>query len=105
VIGIIQNLKTDFQKLESELAAIRDKKLPAFAKAFMYGTAGGGALGTLVSFLGGLSTAGVVAASALPISVAFLNEAIEIWNEKRKLLRSQSSSVSYLAKVSQLVTS
>jgi len=103
VIGAIKNLETDFTKLESELINIRDKVLPAFGKALMFGTAGGGALSALVSFLGGLSPAGVIAASALTISGAFLAEAVELWNEKRKILRSQNSSVSYLARVSKLV--
>jgi Ca2+-binding EF-hand superfamily protein len=103
VVKTLHSLKDDFKKLESELATIRDKALPALAKALLFGTAGGGALSALVSFLGGLSPAGVVAASALTISGAFFAEAVELWNEKRKVLRNQPSSVSYLAKVSQVV--
>jgi hypothetical protein len=103
VIRAIQSLEVDFKKLEGELIAVRDKVLPAFGKALMFGTAGGGALSALVSFLGGLSPAGVIAASALTICGSFLTEAIDLWNEKRKILRGQSSSVSYLTKVSQFV--
>lgn len=105
VIQAIRKLESDFRKHEDELAGIRDKILPAFGKAVMYGTAGGGALSALVSFLGGLTPAGVVAASALTISGALFVEAAELWKEKRKAQRGQSSSVSYLAKVSKLVGS
>ncbi len=103
VVEAIQTVKSDFKKLEDELIVVRDKVLPAFAEALLYGTAGGGALSAFISFLGGLSPAGVVAASALTVSGAFLVKATELWNEKRKILRGQSSSVSYLAKVAELV--
>lgn len=103
VIHAVKQLGEDFKNLERELSGIRDRVLPSFGEALMYGTAGGGALSALVSFLGGLSPSGVVAASALTVSGAFLAKAIGLWNERREVLRSQSSSVSYLAKVSQLV--
>lgn len=105
VVQAIQGIKSDFKKLEDELTAVRDKVLPSFGEALLYGTAGGGALSAFVSFLGGFSPAGVVAASALTISGAFLVKAIELWNEKRRILRGQGSSVSYLTKVSELVRS
>lgn len=103
VIEVIRKLKIDFEKLEKDLTNVRDKVLPSFTKALMYGTAGGSAMGALVSFLGGLSTATVVSASALTIIGPFLAEAIDLWNEKRKILKSQPSSVSYLASISKLV--
>lgn len=103
VVEAINDIKADFKKLEDDLVSVRDKILPAFAEAMLYGTAGGGALSAFISFLGGFSPAGVVAASALTISGAFLVKAVEVWNEKRKVLREQGSSVAYLAKVSQLV--
>lgn len=103
VIEAIQSLKSDFKKFDEELINTRNKVIPAFGKAAMFGTAGGGILSTLVSFLGGLSPVGVIAASALTISGAFLIEAVDLWNEKRKTIRNQSSSVSYLAKVSKIV--
>ena len=105
VIQVMQKLKEDFKKLESDLIDIRDKILPVFSKSLMYGTAGGGALGSLVSFLGGLSWEGIVLASTLTISGAFLTDSIKLWNEKRKTLRSQSAAVSYLTKVSKFVKS
>lgn len=103
VVEALQSVKSDFKKLEDELVAVRDKVLPAFAEALLYGTVGGGALSAFIAFLGGLSPAGVVAASSLTVSGAFLVKAIELWNEKRKILRGQSSSVSYIAKVTKLV--
>jgi len=102
VVETIQGIASDSRRLEQELAAIRDKVLPALAGALLYGTAGGGALSAFLSFLGGLSPAGVVAASALTVSGTFLVKAMELWNEKRKILRAQSSSVSYLARVAKL---
>ena len=103
VIEAIKSIKSDFLKLENELVSARDKILPALTEAILYGTAGGGALSAFISFLGGFSPSSVVAASALTVSGAFLVKAIEIWNEKRKTMRNQSSSVSYLTKVSQLI--
>jgi len=88
--------------MEDDLISVRDKVLPAFTESALYGVAGGGALSAFVTFLGGLSPSGVIAASALTVSGAFLLKAIEIWNEKRKVLRSQRSSVSYLARISKL---
>ena len=103
VIEAIKSIKTDFKTLENDLVSVRDKILPALTEAMLYGTAGGGALSAFISFLGGFSPSSLVAASALTVSGAFSVKAIEIWNEKRKLLRDQKSSVSYLTKVSQLV--
>jgi len=103
IIEAINSMKENFEKFEGNLVSVRDKILPAFAEAMLYGTAGGGALSAFVSFLGGLSPGGVVATSALTISGSFLVKAIEIWNEQKKTLREQGSSVTYLAKVSQLV--
>lgn len=100
VIEVFKKLKADFEKLEKDLTDVRDKILPSFAKALIYGSAGGAGIGTLVSFLGGLSPASVVSASALTIIAPFLTEAIDLWNEKRKILKAQPSSVSYLASVS-----
>jgi hypothetical protein len=102
VIEAIKSIKSDFKTLENNLVSARDKILPAFTEALLYGTAGGGALSAFISFLGGFSPSSIVAASALTVSGTFLVKAIEIWNEKRKLIRSQRSSVSYLAKISQL---
>lgn len=103
VIEAVKSIKSDFIKLESDLVSARDKILPAFTEALLYGAAGGGAYSAFISFLGGLSPSSVVAASALTVSGAFLVKAIEIWNEKKKTMRNQTSSVSYLTKVSQLV--
>ena len=103
VVEAIQVLENDFRKSEQEMAAIRDKILPALGKAMMYGSAGSGALSALASFLGGLSPEGVVTASALTITGAFFAEMLELWNEKRQVLRSQRASLSYLTKVSELV--
>lgn len=103
VIESIKKLKEEFRKFENGLSAIRDKVLPSFAGALMYSVAGGSALGAAVSFLGGLSTAGIVATSALTTSGAFLAKALELWMENRKAIREQPPSISYLAKVSKLV--
>jgi hypothetical protein len=103
VIEAVKSLKSDFIKLENDLVSARDKILPSFTEAMLYGTAGGGALSAFISFLGGFSPSSVVAASALTVSGAFLVKAIELWNEKRKLIRNQSSSISYLTKVSQFI--
>ena len=103
VIEAIRSIKFDFMKLENDLISTRDKILPAFSEALLYGTAGGGALSAFISFLGGLSPSNIVAASALTVSGTFLVKAIEIWNEKKKTMRNQSSSVSYLTKISNLI--
>lgn len=103
VIEAINKIRLDLVGYENELRAARDRIFPALAEAVMYGTAGGGALGAFASFLGGLSAAGVVAASALTITGTVLTKAIELWNERRKIMREKGSSVAYLAKVTRLI--
>jgi hypothetical protein len=76
VVQAINSMKFDLISIENKLASIRDKMLPSMSEAIMYGTAGGGALSALVSFLGGLSTGGLVAASALTISGTLLAKAM-----------------------------
>jgi hypothetical protein len=68
----------------------------------MYGSASVGLLGSFVSYLSGFSPAGVVVASSLTVTGAFLSKAINIWNEEKELIRKQKSSISYLAKISKL---
>jgi len=103
VVEAINGIKTDFVKLEHDLTSVRDKILPAFAESLLSGAAGGGTLGLFASYLGRFSMSGLVVASALSVSGAFLVKALDLWTEKRKSLRNQSSSVSYLTRVSQLV--
>ncbi|MGH9875611.1 MAG: hypothetical protein ACRD9S_24405 [Pyrinomonadaceae bacterium] len=100
IIESVNNLKNEFLKFENGLSTTRDKVLPALAGVI----AGGSALGAAVSFMGGLSTAGVVLTSALATtSAAFLARALDLWVERRKVIREQPSSISYLTKVSKLV--
>ncbi len=103
VIEAITAVEKDFRKSEKELKAVRDKLLPAMTESLMFGIPGGGLLGAFVSFLGGFSPSGIVAASALTVSGTFFSKALDIWNEKRNILRNQRSAVSYLAKISKLV--
>ena len=103
VVEAVDKLKIDLRNLENELITIRDKLLPAIAASFMYGAVGGSALGTFSSFLGGFSPYGLLLGSALTTSGALLTRTLEIWNEKKKLIREQSPSISYLAKLSEFI--
>ena len=97
-----QALKQETVYFESQIASLRDKIFPSLAKATLFGAAGSGALGTLMSFLGGLTPHGLVVTSAITISASFLVEAMDIWKTKRELIRSQKSSVLYLSKLGEL---
>jgi hypothetical protein len=100
VARTIDNLRQEFVELNNELKAIRDRLFPELAKALTIGAAGGSALSAGMTFLGGLSTAGLVAASALPIAGSLLVSTLELWNSKRSLIRNQAPSVAYLAEIS-----
>lgn len=99
----MEKTRRQFVELNDELKVIRDNVFPSLVKAVTVGVAGGSALSAGMSFLGGLSTSGLVAASALPVAGSFLISVLELWNSKRALLRKQNSSVAYLVEVSKLM--
>lgn len=103
VAETVRKMKGQFDELNNELKGVRDSVFPSLVKALSFGVAGGSALSAGVTFLGGLSTGGLVAASALPIVGSFFVSALELWNSKRALLRKQTSSVSYLVKTAKLL--
>jgi hypothetical protein len=103
VAETVRKMKGQFDELNNELKGVRDSVFPSLVKALSFGVAGGSALSASVTFLGGLSTGGLVAASALPIVGSFFVSALELWNSKRALLRKQTSSVSYLIKTAKLL--
>ena len=98
----VQDMDKKLHAIQADLSKVRDRMLPTVGDAVMYGAAGSGALGALATFLGGLSPAGVVAASSLAVGGALLSQASKLWAERRSLLRSQESGVSYLLSVSNL---
>ena len=99
----IQEMGRRFLVLQAELSGIRDRVLPSMAEGGMYSVAGGGALGALATFLGGLSTGGVVAASALTIGGTLALKASTMWTERRQTLRKEQSGVSYLLAISKML--
>jgi hypothetical protein len=103
VAETIGKMQKQFHELNNELRGVRDKVFPSLVKALSYGVAGGSALSAGVTFLGGLSTGGLIAASALPVVGAFFVSALELWNSKRALMRKQPSSVSYLVRTAKLM--
>jgi hypothetical protein len=98
----VQDMGKQLRTIQADLSKVRDRLLPTVGDAVMYGAAGSGALGAVATFLGGLSPAGVVAASSVAVGGALLSQASKLWSERRGLLRSQESSVSYLLSVSNL---
>lgn len=98
----VQDMGKRLRTIQADLSKVRDRLLPTVGDAVMYGAAGSGALGAVATFLGGLSPAGVVAASSVAVGGALLSQASKLWSERRGLLRSQESSVSYLLSVSNL---
>ena len=102
VVETMEKMRKQFESLNDELAGIRDKIFPSLAKALTFGAASGSALGAGVTFLGGLSLGGLIAASALPVASSLLISVLELWNEKRALLRAQLPSVTYLASIAKM---
>lgn len=100
----IRDLKQRFAAVQSELQSARDRLLPSVAEGIMYGAAGSGALGSLATFLGGLSAGGVVAASALTVGGALATRASGVWLERRQLQRKQGPAVSYLLSLGKLAS-
>jgi hypothetical protein len=98
----VQDMGKNLRAVQTDLSKARDRLLPTVGDAVMYGAAGSGALGALATFIGGLSPAGLVAASSVAIGGALLSQASKLWAQQRALLRSQESSVSYLLSVSDL---
>ena len=98
----VQDMGKQLRAIQADLSKVRDRLLPNVGDAVMYGAAGSGALGALATFLGGLSPAGLVAASSVAVSGALLSQASKLWVERRGALRSQDSSVSYLLSISNL---
>ncbi len=103
VAETIANMQKQFDELNNEMKGVRDRVFPSLVKALSFGVAGGSALSAGVTFLGGLSTSGLIAASALPIVSSFFVSTLEIWNSKRALLRKQPSSVTYLVRTAKLL--
>jgi hypothetical protein len=91
------------QSVQIELSSARDKLLPSMTDAMLYGAAGTGALGSLGTFLGGLSTAGLVAASALTVGGALASKAAQCWVERRQITKRQAAGISYLLTMDRLV--
>jgi hypothetical protein len=100
----VQDMGNQMRRIQQDLSVARDRLLPSTGEAVMYGTAGSGALGALATFLGGLSPAGLVAASSLAVGLsgALLVQASKAWAARRSTLRSQDSSVTYLLSISGL---
>lgn len=100
VAKCLRDLQKQARELQTRLASIRNKMFPAFAESVLYGTAGGGALSAAATFVGGLSPAGVVAASAITATGAFFIKALEIWRQYRDSKTIENSSVLYLSSIS-----
>ncbi len=98
----VQDMGKQLRAIQADLSKVRDRLLPTVGDAVMYGAAGSGALGALATFLGGLSPAGLAVASSVAIGGALMSQASKIWAERRGMLRSQESGVSYLLSVSHL---
>jgi hypothetical protein len=102
VAKAVQEMGQRFRGLQGELLSARDRMIPSVADVGMYGVAGSGTIGALATFLGGLSSAGVVAASALTLGGALASKACGLWVDRRRLLRKEQPGVSYLLSVSKL---
>ena len=85
VAAAINDLRKKMFAVQAELSSARDKLLPSATDAILYGAAGTGALSSLGTFLGGLSSAGLVGASALTIGGALAAKAAQNWVERRQL--------------------
>jgi hypothetical protein len=99
----VRDLQQQLLAVRAEFSAARDKLLPSITDGVLYGAAGTGALGSLGTFLGGLPTAGLVAASALTIGGALASKAAQCWAERRQILRNQTGAVAYLLELNRLV--
>jgi hypothetical protein len=99
---VLHGLADRFRRVQSDLQEVRDRALPSVPKAALFATAGGGAYSSLASFLGGLSTAGLVAASALTAVGAAAHQASTIWADRRSALRRQGPAIGYLMSIDRL---
>jgi hypothetical protein len=102
VARAVEDLGKQLRSVQGELSKARDRLLPTIGDAIMYGAAGTGALGALATFLGGLQPGGLVAASALAVSGALASQLAKHRADRRGIVHSQESSVSYLLSISAL---
>lgn len=102
IVKILQHIEQDFRNNEQEIKLIRNKLFPSIFQSILFGTAGGGALGSLVSIFS-QQPGGILATSGLTVSGVFLAKAIDIWNQYRKVQYGQKSSIAYLSRVEKLL--